>query len=81
MKYRETIDGMMKLGEVTAQLKELEVALDSAKLSRQQAETECTLAKQKAEESSLEAKRLKLMVSIYIGTPFSSSLSLYRVRK
>ncbi|CAA6663931.1 unnamed protein product [Spirodela intermedia] len=59
---KETIDGMMKVGEVTAQLRELEVALDSAKLSRQQAETECALAKEKADESSLEVKRLKLMI-------------------
>uniref|UniRef100_A0A1D1YB05 Mitotic spindle assembly checkpoint protein MAD1 n=1 Tax=Anthurium amnicola TaxID=1678845 RepID=A0A1D1YB05_9ARAE len=59
---KETIDNLMEVGKVTAQLKELEISLESAKLCRQQAEIESALAKEKAEESILEVKRLKLMV-------------------
>ncbi|XP_058080673.1 pentatricopeptide repeat-containing protein At1g08070, chloroplastic-like [Magnolia sinica] len=61
---KELIDSMMKLGEISAHLKQLEVALESADLAKQHAETEAALAKEKAEESLLVVKRLELMVRI-----------------
>ncbi|XP_078441260.1 mitotic checkpoint family protein isoform X2 [Wolffia australiana] len=63
---RETITGMLKVGEVTAQVKELEVALDSAIHSKIQLEQECNIAKGKAEESNLEVKRLQSMVDAIV---------------
>ncbi|XP_058089997.1 mitotic spindle checkpoint protein MAD1 isoform X2 [Magnolia sinica] len=60
---KELIDSMMKLGEISAHLKQLEVALESADLAKQHAETEAALAKEKAEESLLVVKRLELMLS------------------
>ncbi|MQL83406.1 hypothetical protein Taro_015901 [Colocasia esculenta] len=59
---KEAIDSTLKVGEVTAQLKELEIALESENLCRQQAETQFALAKEKAEDLVLEVKRLKLML-------------------
>ncbi|XP_058111679.1 putative pentatricopeptide repeat-containing protein At3g13770, mitochondrial [Magnolia sinica] len=59
---KELIDSMIKLGEISAHLKQLEVALESADLAKQHAETEAALAKEKAEESLLVVKRLELMV-------------------
>jgi mitotic spindle assembly checkpoint protein MAD1 len=53
---------MAKVGEITAQLKEIKVAMEYADLSKQRAEAECVLAKEKAESSSLEVKRLQMMV-------------------
>lgn len=59
---REALQNMAKVGEITAQLKEIKVTMEYADLSKQRAEAECALAKEKAESSSLEAKRLQLMV-------------------
>lgn len=53
---------MMKAGELGARVKELEVSLEMAELSKQNAEKDCALAKDKAESSALEVKRLELMV-------------------
>lgn len=55
---------MIKVGEISAHLKELEVSLELAELSKEQAEKESALAKEKAENSALEVKQLELMVSI-----------------
>ncbi|XP_077231799.1 mitotic checkpoint family protein isoform X2 [Tasmannia lanceolata] len=60
---KEVIESMMKVGEVSARLKELEVALEVTDLGKQLAETEVTLAKEKAEELMAEVKRLELMLS------------------
>lgn len=58
---------MMKIGEINAQLKQMEVSLDAAQLSKQKAETEATVAKEKAEVSELEVKRMELTVMIRLG--------------
>lgn len=54
---------MMKLGEMSANLKQLEVALEVAELGKQNAETEARLAKEKADKLMLEVKQLESMVS------------------
>ena len=64
LQHREAIDGMMKIGELTAQFKELEVALDMEKLLKAQIKKELEIAKENAEESKLEVKRVKLTVSV-----------------
>ncbi|KAJ0013716.1 hypothetical protein Pint_20703 [Pistacia integerrima] len=61
---KEVLDSMMKLGEANAQLKQMEVALDAAQLGKQNAETEATLAKEKAEVTKSEVKRIELMLSM-----------------
>jgi mitotic spindle assembly checkpoint protein MAD1 len=55
---------MMKVGDANACLKQLEVALDAAQSGKQNAETEVALAKEKAEVSKSEVKRIELMVSV-----------------
>ncbi|XXG86999.1 hypothetical protein AAC387_Pa11g1794 [Persea americana] len=60
---KEVIDGMMKLGEMSANLKQLEVALEVAELGKQNAETEARLAKVKADKLMLEVKQLESMLS------------------
>lgn len=55
---------MMKLGEMSANLKQLEVALEVAELGKQNAETEARLAKEKADKLMLEVKQLESMVSL-----------------
>ncbi|XP_011028407.1 PREDICTED: mitotic spindle checkpoint protein MAD1 isoform X3 [Populus euphratica] len=61
---KEVIDNMMKIGEVNALLKQMEVALDTAQLGKQNAETEAALAKEKAEALTLEVKEIELMLSM-----------------
>jgi mitotic spindle assembly checkpoint protein MAD1 len=63
---REVIDNMMKVGEANALLKQMEVALDTAQLGKQNAETEAALAKEMAEALKLEVKEIELMVSILV---------------
>jgi mitotic spindle assembly checkpoint protein MAD1 len=46
----------------------MEVALETAQLGKQNAETEAALAKEKAEALKLEVKQIELMVSISLGT-------------
>lgn len=58
----------MKVGEANARLKQMEVALDEATLSKQRVETEAALAKQQAEESIAEIKRIRSTVSIEVIT-------------
>nr|XP_027113308.1 mitotic spindle checkpoint protein MAD1 [Coffea arabica] len=60
---KEVIDSMMKVGEAQVRLKEIEVALDAAELDKQNAITEATLAKEKAESSKSEVKRIELMLA------------------
>lgn len=60
---RQALTNLNKVGEVTSRLKELEVALEFADLSKQRAEGEANLAKERAESAAKEVKRLELMVS------------------
>lgn len=60
---KEVLDSMTKVGEISANMKQLEVALEAANFGKQHAETEATLAKEKAEKSRLEIVRLELMLS------------------
>ncbi|KAF4356869.1 hypothetical protein F8388_018549 [Cannabis sativa] len=61
---REVIDSTMKVGEANARLKQLEVALDSAQIDKQNAEAEAALAKEKAEFSKSELKQIEKMLSM-----------------
>ncbi|KAJ6835748.1 mitotic spindle checkpoint protein MAD1 [Iris pallida] len=54
---------MMTIGDMSTRVKELEVAVDLAELSKQQVEKESALAKEKAENSLMEIKRLEQMLS------------------
>ncbi|KAA8545413.1 hypothetical protein F0562_020197 [Nyssa sinensis] len=60
---KEVLESMMKLGEANARLKQVEVALDSAELGKQNAETEAALAKENAEVSKSEVKRVGSILS------------------
>ncbi|XP_059313488.1 mitotic spindle checkpoint protein MAD1 [Lycium ferocissimum] len=56
---REVLDSMTKVGEIQARLKQMEVALDAAELEKRKAENEAVLAKEKAESSKSEIKRIE----------------------
>lgn len=60
---KEAIDSMIKVGEAQVRLKEIEMALDAAELDKQNAITEATLAKEKAESSKSEVKRIELRLA------------------
>ncbi|KAM0862896.1 hypothetical protein ACQ4PT_044977 [Festuca glaucescens] len=60
---RQALTDLNKLGEVTSRLKELEVMLEFAEISKQRAEGEATLAKERAESASREVKRLELLLT------------------
>ncbi|KAJ0513900.1 putative spindle assembly checkpoint component Mad1 [Helianthus annuus] len=60
---KEVLEGMMKMGEVTARLKQVEVALDVAENTRQNVETEFALTNEKMELLKLELKRTQLLLS------------------
>ncbi|KAK1266334.1 hypothetical protein QJS04_geneDACA009091 [Acorus gramineus] len=60
---KEVIENMMKVGELSARLKELEVGLEASELAKQHAETESALAKKNAEELNVEVNRLEMMLS------------------
>ncbi|CAI9770162.1 unnamed protein product [Fraxinus pennsylvanica] len=60
---KELYDSMMKVGDAQARLKQVEVALDTTLLDKESAETEAALAKERAELSKSEIKRLKLMIA------------------
>jgi hypothetical protein len=64
---RQALTNLNKVGEVTSQLKELKVALEFADLSKQRAEGEATLAKERAESATREIKRLELLVLLFIA--------------
>nr|GMD04929.1 protein NRT1/ PTR FAMILY 4.3-like [Ipomoea batatas] len=59
---KEVLDSMIKMGEAQASLKQMEVALDNAKLDKSNTEAEVNLAKEKAEILKSELKRTELMV-------------------
>ncbi|KAI5593082.1 hypothetical protein BDE02_04G195700 [Populus trichocarpa] len=61
---KEVIDNMMKVVEANALLKQMEVALDTAQLGKQNAETEAALTKEMAEALKLEVKEIELMLSM-----------------
>ena len=58
----------MKVGEVNARLKQLEVALDYAQINKRNAEAEAALAKEKAEALKSEVKQIQMTVK----SPFLS---------
>ncbi|CAI9287230.1 unnamed protein product [Lactuca saligna] len=60
---KDVIESMMKMGEVSARLKQVEVAFDVAENGRQTAETESALTKEKVELLKLELKRNELLLS------------------
>ncbi|CAM0883890.1 unnamed protein product [Alopecurus aequalis] len=60
---RQALTDLNKFGEVTSRLKELEVKLEYAEISKQHAEGEATLAKERAESASREVKRLELLLT------------------
>ncbi|XP_071716327.1 mitotic spindle checkpoint protein MAD1 [Rutidosis leptorrhynchoides] len=61
--HKEVLEGMMKMGEMSARLKQVEVALDAAENSRQNAETESALTKEKLELLKSDLKRTELLLS------------------
>ncbi|WMV12313.1 hypothetical protein MTR67_005698 [Solanum verrucosum] len=60
---REVLDSMTKVGEIQARLKQMEVALDAADLEKREVENEAVLAKEKAESSKSEIKRIELKLA------------------
>ncbi|KAF0921066.1 hypothetical protein E2562_038440 [Oryza meyeriana var. granulata] len=60
---KQALTNLNKVGEVTSQFKELKVALEFADLSKQRAEGEATLAKERAESATREVKRLELLLA------------------
>ncbi|KAJ6934883.1 hypothetical protein NC651_009774 [Populus alba x Populus x berolinensis] len=77
---REVIDNMMKAGEANAHFKQVEVALETAQLGKQNAETEAALAKEKAEQAlKLEVKQIELMsffaTLLFMSRKLESSLA------
>ncbi|PWA49447.1 mitotic checkpoint family protein [Artemisia annua] len=60
---KEVLEVMMKMGETSARLKQVEVALDAAENARQNAETESASTKEKVELLKLELKRAELLLS------------------
>ncbi|GMH25663.1 hypothetical protein Nepgr_027506 [Nepenthes gracilis] len=63
---KDMIESEIKLGEVNARLKQIEVALESAELSKQNAEAEASVTKEKAELVGLEVKHLESKLSLAI---------------
>ncbi|KAL6545686.1 hypothetical protein OROGR_009560 [Orobanche gracilis] len=61
---KEVVDSMMRAGEAQAHVKEIQVALDAAILNKQDAETDATMMKEKAESYKAEIKRLELMLGV-----------------
>ncbi|KAA0054160.1 mitotic spindle checkpoint protein MAD1 [Cucumis melo var. makuwa] len=61
---KEVIDNTIKMGEVNARLKQLEVALDAAQIDKQKAESEATLVKEKIEALKLEVQQNELLLSV-----------------
>lgn len=58
---------MMKVGEAETRLKQLEVALESAEVDKQNAKTEAALAEEKAEVLISELKRIESCLSLVTG--------------
>ncbi|KAK9095784.1 hypothetical protein Sjap_021281 [Stephania japonica] len=60
---KEVLESMMKVGEVSAQLKQMEVSLEATEHGKQRAETELAMAKEKAKESLSDVMRLEQILS------------------
>ncbi|KAK4798871.1 hypothetical protein SAY86_024236 [Trapa natans] len=60
---KEVLDSMMKLGELNARFKQMEVALDGAQFSKQSAKADAALARDKLKGMEEEVKQLQLMLS------------------
>ncbi|KAJ8755600.1 hypothetical protein K2173_022195 [Erythroxylum novogranatense] len=60
---KEVIDYMMKMGEANARLKQMEVALETTQIAKQNAEIEAALTKEKAEVLVSEIKQMELLIS------------------
>lgn len=54
----------MKIGEASTRFNHLEAALDATQLSKQNAETEAALAKEKFEALKSDVKRIEIMVRL-----------------
>ncbi|XP_027915677.1 mitotic spindle checkpoint protein MAD1 isoform X2 [Vigna unguiculata] len=61
---KEVIYSTQKEGEITARLKQMEVALDAIEIGKKNAEAEAALAKEKAEVLISEIKRIELMLAV-----------------
>ncbi|XP_020230705.1 mitotic spindle checkpoint protein MAD1 [Cajanus cajan] len=61
---KEVIYNTQKEGEITARLKQLEVALDAAEIGKQNAEAEVVMAKEKAGVLKSEIKQIELMLAV-----------------
>ncbi|KAL3620766.1 coiled-coil domain-containing protein mad1 [Castilleja foliolosa] len=61
---KEVIESMMKGSEAQSRMKEIQVALDSAMLNKQNAETEATMMKEKAESYKADIKRLESLLGM-----------------
>ncbi|KAJ9685027.1 hypothetical protein PVL29_017169 [Vitis rotundifolia] len=59
-------EGMMKLGEANACLKQMKVPLNAVEHAKRNAETEAALAKESSEISKSEVKWIELMLSLVI---------------
>ncbi|KAK6915841.1 Spindle assembly checkpoint component Mad1 [Dillenia turbinata] len=60
---KEVIESMVKVGEATARMKQVEVALEASELGKQNAETEAALAKEKEEVLKAEIMRIEMILS------------------
>ncbi|KAJ3678028.1 hypothetical protein LUZ60_001831 [Juncus effusus] len=59
----EALENMAKVSEINGKLKELEISLQFADISKKSAESVCELAKEKAESKTLEVLRLERMLA------------------
>ncbi|XP_073123988.1 mitotic spindle checkpoint protein MAD1 isoform X2 [Henckelia pumila] len=60
---KEVVDSMIREGEAQAKLKQIQVALDTSMLDKQQADTDAMMAKEKAESFKAEIQRLEFMLA------------------
>lgn len=61
---KEAMENLKMMGEVSARLKQMEVALDAAEVGRRNAETETASAKEKSGLLKSEVKQIELMLSL-----------------
>lgn len=60
---KEVVDSMIREGEAQARMKQIQVALDTSMLDKQQAVTDATMAKEQAESFKAEIQRLEFMLA------------------
>ncbi|KZV48188.1 hypothetical protein F511_20321 [Dorcoceras hygrometricum] len=60
---KEIVDGMIREGEAQAKMKQIQVALDTSMLDKQEADTDAMMAKERAESYKEEIQRLELMLA------------------